>query len=607
MNDTHEAGSRQLQTSFMGDIREDIQYLGLTMMDIGWIFAATLFIGGVPFLFPMGIIFNLIWLVFVFIMAVIARYLQWPYRFKRWYRYVRGIQAGTGRDLPSWLGVEPNSWLYQSGPIWHMVVRIQAPPWQTATWDQKRQRIQGYEWFVRACMNERIEAALSSEQLPDYRWEMWNAKAKQASFSDGLSQLTNRRLNRWQQQAWTREALCSEYTLRLSIHERELRRFEREGEPNGASKEELQRYRTLADLREMKDLILTTLEECGHRCTLVSGYAVAELHARQWDPFTWSAWKSVQGDWEEERTEPTHEEVKQGLEQRARWFARTRETKTGRGKKRPVRRLMLRVCARFHRVGRRIWGPWLRLRNLWQPSVSILEQEPCPDAQPSVGLRLELVPTQDPPQEGLYPILLFTSPAPTGKSFLAANLAVANASLAFPIALIDLSPDRGTLTVVNPIQSEQVERWRMYTSRVAPGLTVAVPDLDVGTPRVEDVTAHILGQAKHKRVVVDLPWHYPDRPALLGLGHPIAVIDSDYHHWTQWERVTAHWEGEVWQSQDELDMQSMVLDRFGCKVTRRFPTFPTARQRLFQGRPLALDPEVKAMFFWPAKKEVEPC
>jgi hypothetical protein len=607
MNGSQEAEDRHLQTSFMGDIREDIQYLGLTMADIGWIFAATLFIGGGPFLFPLGILLKLAWLVLVLAVSVTARYVQWPYRFQRWYRYVRGNPTGTGRELPSWLGITPNGWLVQSGPVWHMAIRIQAPPWQTATWNQKRQRIQGFEWFIRACMNERVEVALSSELLPDYRWEIWDAKAKQASFSEGLSQLTNSRLKRWQQQASSREAQRSEYTLRLSVHEKELKRFEREGEPEGASKEELQRYRTLADLREMKELVLAALEASGHSCTLGSGYTIAEWLARQWDPFTWSAWKSVQGDWEEEHPELIDEEAKQGLGQRARRFAYPRNTV---GRKLRLKRMMLRVRARFRRAGRKTGSLWLRLRNLWQPPRTFTpEQEPCPDSVPSsIALRAEQpVATDNGPPCGWVPMVLFTSPAPTGKTFVAANLAVANASPAFPIVLIDLSPGQGCLTIVNPVQSEQIGRWRVYTSRIAPGLTVGVPDLDLGTPRLGEMVDYILGQSAYQRVVVDLPWHYPDRQALLDLGFSIAVIDSDYHHWTQWERATGHWAGEVWQNQDEVEMQPLVLGHFGCNIARRIPTFPAARQRLFQGRPLAQDPELKAMLIWPAKKEGGPC
>ncbi|WP_164815290.1 hypothetical protein, partial [Paenibacillus macerans] len=58
-----------LQASMMGDIREDIQFLGLTIKDIGWIIGLTLIIGGFPFTLPAPFWLKLFWMIVVFIVS----------------------------------------------------------------------------------------------------------------------------------------------------------------------------------------------------------------------------------------------------------------------------------------------------------------------------------------------------------------------------------------------------------------------------------------------------------------------------------------------------------------------------------------------------------
>ncbi|WP_163860420.1 hypothetical protein [Paenibacillus elgii] len=595
MNDRREQEGQLLQASFMGDIREDIQYLGLTMGDIAWIFGGTLVLGGLVFILPIGFVIKLVWLVVVFVFAALSRYLQWPYRFKRWRRYKFGRRSGTGEDLAEWLGVDPEGWLYKSGYVWHIVLRLQAPPWQTATIAQQCVRVQGYERFLRACLTERVEVAVSSEQVPDFRWEIWNMKRNRPSYSEGLTRITERRLARWQQQARTREAQRTEYTMRLSINEKTLTRLEREDEPPELSKEELKRHRTLADLRERKDLVMSILEDSGHTYTILSGYSVAELNGRQWAPFTWAEWKAMEGTWDDE--EDNDLQSTPGL-------VLTEEPKRLRGKAWKWQRRRKRMIVWIYRTYRKIKDRVIQLLPK-KPKEQVRSEEVIELREPAPEALLAPVSSRD---ESVPRVLLFTSPSSTGKTFLASNIAVASSTAEQPVALVDLSPDFGTLTLVNPIAADiSKELWRCFSSRTVPGLTVWAPDLEKGLPVAEEIAEHIRALAETQRVVVDMPWQFPKRHALFELGLPIAVIDSDYHHWTQWERIGTTWPGEVWQNQNEIDMQMLVEELFSLPISRRFPTYPQARQRLYQGRPLALEPEVQETFYWPKGKGGEAC
>lgn len=190
-----------LRASFMGDIREDVQFLGLSLGDIGWIVGTTLVIGGFPFLLPLPVVFKMAWIAAIFMLSTFGHMLKWPYRMKRYIHDQQQKKDGTGEDIGSFLGVEEDGWLYRSGKTLHVVSSLTAAPWRTAVFAQKRSRIGGFEQFLRAIVQEGFSAQISAEQIPDVRHELWNEKRSRLAASEGIQQMKLNRLEMWERLA----------------------------------------------------------------------------------------------------------------------------------------------------------------------------------------------------------------------------------------------------------------------------------------------------------------------------------------------------------------------------------------------------------------------
>ncbi|PWW01208.1 hypothetical protein DFQ01_11098 [Paenibacillus cellulosilyticus] len=604
-----------IRSSFLGDIRDDIAFMGLKLEDFGWIIGMTLMVGGMPFLFsvivPISIWFKLLWLVGTFVATSLGRYLQWPYKRRRWFRYIRLPKDNNGGNFMQWLGATEDSWLYRSRNVWQMVIRVQAPPWRTAIVMEKRKRLAGFESFLRTCVMEGFEADFTAEQMPDYRHDVWNIKQQRTVATEGIRKLRDARYNRWLRQARSplfeegqtlqaMQARRSEYILRLSIPEYKLTIRQRSGESVDATKEELRRSRLLADLRERKDRVLSVLENSGHSCTLLSGYAVDEITGRWWDRSSWQSWKHANGSWEEEEEEdapaiPLSKLSEQKADEQeavtvskeslfVRWIRGIRASGSAaiRG---------LQVIVRRARLPRRKVSTHQMEEEI---SQLLMDTEPSVDAE-SADAEAPIQPIKI---CTAGPIVL-TSPTSSGKTFLACNIAVASSSPALSVWVIDLTPDKGSLAVMNPLQSHSSGSFEGWTSRNTPFVTVYTIGKQTSSLSLDEVLSLVDDGVKAGHAVfIDMPWSYPDREQIVAQMGAVAVVDTDYHHWMQWEQLQVKGITAVWLNMcdDDVDWSSTIKEYFGLPIERRFPWYAQARKRLYQGRPLALEDEFRSTF-----------
>jgi hypothetical protein len=604
-----------LRTTLMGDIREDIQFVGLTIWDLCWIVVGNLLFGLTFSFLPINFILKVILIILTFVGMFLFRFLKIPYRWKRLRRYHKEPKAGDGSQLGETLGVEPDGPFYRSGKQWFMVFQVDAPPWNAAVYSQKRNRVLSFGEFLRACMLSHVDVLISWDQSPDYQWGIWESKKKNVSAHAGIEKIKQRRLAYFEGKAAQGEALRTNYYLRLSVNETQLPLQEREGEA-GLTKEQIHRKRILGDLKELKNKLQAILLRGEHRTTPLSGFAVTEALATQWDPISWQAWKATQGTWDLEPeslpAEPAQkkkEKQSEGPIQERFYLAALRNIAT-KLKKNPLKALWLFIRKRKGAIRKRIKGkeenPSSPIHfQITQPTSSdeVKFQISTPVEEP-ITFQLNK-PAEDParktesdqtkPQESWEGEIYFlTSPAPTGKSFLTGNIAVAHAKQGKTVTVLDLSADAGVLTYLNLAFRSKDDHWEKYGSRFLPGLALYRLIYD------HTLTAHTVAselkqwQQNSDLVLVDLPWNHPWRTELSPCGKTAAVIDSDYHHWLQWEKAieSGEWEGEIWLNQDEkeVNVRNLIRDRWNrMEPDQCFPHFSGARRSLYQGRPLAMD------------------
>ncbi|ULO07150.1 hypothetical protein H1230_30145 [Paenibacillus sp. 19GGS1-52] len=654
--DQQEREDELLRASFMGDIREDVQFLGLSLTDIGWIVGTTLVIGGFPFLVPFPVMFKMTWIVVIFMVSTLGHMLKWPYRLKRYIHDVQQKKEGTGEDLGSFLGVEEDGWLYRSGKTLHVVSSLTAAPWKTAVFAQKRTRIGGFEQFLRALVQEGFSAQISAEQIPDVRHDLWNQKRNRPAASEGIQQMKLNRIEMWERLARTGKALRSEYTLTLTTSESKIKVRERADEPADLNPEELKRFRLLSELQEKKDRVLNTLtSHGGHSTTLLSGFSLPEILGRWWDRTTWEAWKMDEGSWaepslsiefEESDQQKEQEEVEVGGQAEERSIFSPSLVKFMQGEpegdeteaegipeineKAPPAPLVieegipesfglsklklrrwpmakwLQSCKKGFSILRTKWKHVIlpRFRN-WARSCRVgwhnfrtrKGEVPAIALEPKQkglteeeGLQQTLSITGP---KGLQGIVLLTSPVPSGKSFLAANLGVAASLSGSRVSIVDISPDRGTRTVLNPLkQPSELDAWEIGSGKAADWLLFT----PTGYPSLQQLEQLLQSRAAVDGLVIaEIPWNYPEREALMQRYRSVAVMDCDYHHWLRFTDAASCWEGEFWLNQSTPEMASkmasLLKEQYQQCYAAVYPYFPAAAYGLYQGRPLALDPE----------------
>ncbi|GGG06348.1 hypothetical protein GCM10010912_58690 [Paenibacillus albidus] len=633
-----------LRASFMGDIREDVQFLGLSLRDIGWIVATTLVIGGFPFLVPFPVVFKMTWIVVIFMVSTVGHMLKWPYRVKRYIHDVQQKKEGTGEDIGSFLGVEEDGWLYRSGKTLHVVFSLSAVPWKTAVYGQKRTRVGGFEQFLRAIVQEGFSAQISAEQIPDVRHELWNEKRNRPAKSEGIQQMKQNRIEMWDRLARNGEALRSEYTLTLTTSESKINIREREDEPADLNPGELKRFRLLSELKEKKDRVLNTLTaHGGHSTSLLSGFSLPEILGRWWDRTTWESWKMAEGTWAEpslsEEFEDLEEQEEQAVERSifspslAKSIhdepmedeledAKSSEIKEEEhflplvveevllNSRMSKKERWLRSCKKGFSSLKKTWSDsilpllnkWTRICRLeWQKfrKRKVVDPDELVEEMleelPGEEVLQTILPRTEQLRKGLQGIVLLTSPVPSGVSFLAANLGVAASLSGSSVSIVDLSKDQGTKTVLNPLKHPlDLEGWDTWSGKATDWL-LFTPMCYPSLMQVE--------QLLHRRVVEDglviaeIPWNYPERETLMQRYRSVAVVDCDYHHWLQLKEAVSRWEGEFWLNRSTPEMTSKMIsllkEQYKQSFAEVYPYFPAADYCLYQGRPLALDPALR--------------
>ncbi|MGC5327006.1 hypothetical protein, partial [Brevibacillus sp. SYSU BS000544] len=287
-----------LITSLLGDIRADISFLGLTLWDLVWIVVQTVLCGAILSFMPLNIFLKLILGVIGVVFIFLNRFLQFPYRRKRSKRYRKEAKSGTGEKIGEILNVEADGPFYKSGREWQIAFRVKAPPWNEALFSHKKRRIISFAKFLRACMQRHVKVMISTEQSPDFHWDVWNSKRQKNAATHGIQKLKLQRLDYFESLARTqkKETKQTTYYMGLSVNEIRLPRQERDGE-EGLEKTQIERRRIIEDLKEIRNLT-DILQEGNLLCTTISGFSVTEAVARQWAPLSWNAWKAAQGNWE---------------------------------------------------------------------------------------------------------------------------------------------------------------------------------------------------------------------------------------------------------------------------------------------------------------------
>lgn len=632
----------------MGDIREDAEVFGMKLKDLISIMVLTLGIGLLPFLLPLPTLFKICWVLGVFVIVSVAHLLRMPYRLRRLYIDKRYQKAkGIGASLEDLLGMQEDGWFYTSkkGNVIQILYEIKAPPWATSTLGQKRIRIQHNASFIRACLKEKFRIDLFSEQIPNYQHEIWDRKQAQKTASLGIEKLKHDRIAMWSNLVENGEAKRSVYVLRLTIHKSDLAGKQREDEPADLSKEELKRYRMVAELREKQARVLSILEQSGHSYSLLSGYALTELLARAWDYQAWRTWKNQRGDWAEE----LHEEPERWLEAEQEAAVASTDidedatlsdvstdkqaVKEKRHTRVALMKLVRRIGTQLARLIHRVRALRWRKKPVTVVTEATTEQHDIPSLEEGMSAHVEandahlaadqvahdnMSLQQDRPHDvsdirhtstaqdatvlGAHAdrlaspreeqLWLLTSPAATGKSFLCINVAVAMSSYDQPVHVVDLSPDQGCKTLLNPLpMQEEHEGWRSYLSKHAPGLTLWLPEAEIGLDP-NRIRKHLQELAQSALTLVELPWHYPDHAAICTIGQPIAIVDSDYHHWLMWERVAASWSHPVWLNGMDQELEkvySALITEAGWSPAYQavYPFVAQARTWSYQGVPAA--------------------
>lgn len=645
----------------LGDIRDDVEFLGFTLTDILWVIGSSLIIGGFPFLLPVSVVFKLGWFLFVVFISLLARRFKWSFKLKRAYYDIKQAKSGSGEQMEELLGVKADGWFYRSNLQIHVVVGLTAPPWDTAVLSKKKSRLGDFENFIRACVREGFELSISSEQINDFRHDIWNAKRNKEVATPGIEKLKQNRIEQWEQFTYDNssgfQARRSEYTLRLSIYEGKVVARERDDEPEGLDKVELKRFRLVSELREKVNRTLGVLDPSGHRWFLLSGFSTPEAIGRWWDRVSWEKWKASEGTWDESDESIQEEAQNEQLDQinevpdspLAEETHITEAYEKTDGEQDPEQdpeqyleilqqaftaissnhiqsadvedkeeiiedSLILSSIKTEKKTSKDLLASIIRFRTFITSMVAMVSEyiktsykrrriavEGSFERGGEVDVQSNDV--EEKQCSTLKGVHLITSPTTSGKSFLSTNVAVANSSLEAPIALIDLAPDLACYTLLNPVakKSERIQ-WETWCSPNAPGLILFTPKQ---YPLVQEVLDLIENcRQSYSAVLVDLPWMYPGRNELK-LYYPMtAVVDSDYHHWTIWEKeISEHGTDgitDIWLNQTDSHMQFRMNDlikrSFGQSASKIFPCYHEAVKWIFEGRPFAINSQYRESF-----------
>ncbi|ARR10728.1 hypothetical protein [Paenibacillus bovis] len=662
----NESSQDIMQVDIMGDIREDVKVLGLGLVDVLWILVTTVVIGFIIFSLPIGIIEKMIYTAAIAIGTLIFRWMEIGYRLKRFKHDVYGPEDGEGDELAALLGVEEDGSFYRSGNDIQMVLNVQVPPWMHEKRSKQIRRIAAFEQFQRACLIEGFEVDIMAEQIPDYQHAIWNDHRERTYATEGIRQLSLNRIQRQELQARQGYARRSVYTFMLRIPEFRIKGRQRDDEPEGVSKAELHRHRMIAELMEKQKRVVSSLEMTGHRVEQVAGFVVPEILGRTWAKFSWSEWKAKQGGWaepevaeleeEEEELAITYEnlayqtfpeseeepvsnqkevtELEEDSYEELVAIATGEEIPDSDDPKPETEKLkkgvsfihlwsiLMQYLRRFlTKAKEEVAAVQQRIRQAQKVRVSKKQQRNEQQAMESTSSEPQEYTSIDSEEEEvildyiqsseLEGVFWLTSPVSGGQSFLAANIAAARALQGQPVTLIDLSVDRGTVTLINPRLdadapvSIKFEHWiseqiKLRDQRL---LRVITPRVELlSYPTTAEIIELIEQQREYGLVLIDLPWHFPDAEQIRSRYPGAGIIDSNYHHWLRWEEEVTHWEHDLWLNQVDAEMevhfQKLIAEQYKRPASAVFPLFQLASKYVYMGRPLAVSGRFRSYFMF---------
>lgn len=663
---TEQKRKELLRAYFMGNVREDIELLGLNMKDV-IIITLTSMVGiFIVFLIKFPFIISLLLFFGVVALVAASRWLRWIYRIIRFFIEVYSDTEGEGEDIGEYLDIVEDGWMYRSDKSWNIILKVeppQSPSWEHNIITQQREQLGSFENMLRVAFSEKMTVEIHAEQIPDFRYELWDHMHQKKAASEGIKDLRQGRLALWETFVDDGFANTSEYTMRLTINDVGLVLIERDDEPEHLSKSELKRFRTITAIREKVERVMSSLEDGGHTYSVMTGYHTPEVIGRFWDYYAWLEWKRNGSNWTETEwiDEPEHvvqlgdaidisllkseleeersmtdenrlHQVEDGMDdQTYEAMIDTVMPSTNQSNVEVEEQETVEKANRWHALYRlflRVWS-WIRLcgiqvfsktnsgitsirvyrktRQLQKMDQQVVGSKE--DTAEPVTVSIDHVAPVG--QLYLNPTTILTSAVPSGKSFLAVNIGVASALESQPVTIIDLSPDQGTITVLNSLlHEERMEGWRVWTTSRVSGLEIWVPTLEVSPhPAVDELIELIKHQQQKTTVIIDMPWSYPDRDLLSEQFSTVNIIDSDYHHWLQTKRYMDGFKGELWMNQVPTHMvkslTQMIRERWDYPITAIFPVFQSAAEFLLQGTPLAIDQQHRSFFVATMKEEME--
>lgn len=649
-----------MEVGIHGDVREDVKVMGLGLSDVLWIAIITIGFGFIVFTMPIGFVIKMIVTISLFLSSLLWRWLEIGYRLKRFKHDVYSADDGLGEEMDELLGVQEDGIFYRSGNDIQLILQVQVPPWMHAKRNEKISRVAAFEAFLRACVIEGFDAEILSEQIPDFQHGIWNYQRSRSYASEGIQKLSLARVVRQEKQAHEGQARRSQYTISLRIPEFRIKARQRDNEPSDVSRAELHRHRMVAELLEKQKRVCSSLQGTGHRIERVAGFVMPELLARTWAPLSWINWKANQENWQEPieefsdaiipyeqldytiypdqeeepvTTRPTEEveeldaESYEQLVQIAKGESLAEESETDVQKRKTLSDIwVLLVQAMMKLVNKgkeelQALRMKLKRSSNEKPVVETDVEESSTEAETDMISSVPWNTDQDDDTEDiildyvqsheLNGVFWLSAPISAGQSFLATNVAAARALQGQRVTLIDLSVDRGTITLVNPKIntdapiSSKFEYWvsEQIKRRNQRLLHVVTPVVDVlSYPTVDEIISVIEEHKQYGLVLIDLPWYFPGAEQLR-LRYPGAgIIDSNYHHWLQWVKEADTWSHDLWLNQVDSEMeerfQSLIKIQFKRPASAVFPLFQAASKYSYSGRPLAFSGQYRSYFMF---------
>ena len=546
-----------LQAPTPGDIKEDVQYLGLTIKDLVVTVIGSLLMMSLTLLLPMSGLIRLFTVLTAFFAMLFYCYAKVAYRIKRRKHFISERKEGTGVEIGSLLGVEADGAFYRSGNRWHITFAVTPPPWSLAVAQQKKSRVHSFGEVLRYCAEKKIAVAVFEERVPDFQHDMWEKKQKKTSQNEKVEKMKHRRIAHFQRRIDSGVATKKEFHLTLEIDETELPNYKVTNR---------NRDKIIENIREIITTVESILQRSAHNPVIISGYTIPEIVGRQWAPFTWERWKQAGGKWDSD--EP---DVLVSVQQKPITDQRKFHKSISKIRFKDIvekLRFPVKTSGKHKQTGETSKVPKEEKKNKKTAAPQ--------DTHVRTGDILKEI------------ALAFTSPAPTGKSFIANNVAAAYSTISNAVYVIDLSPDRAALTYLNPIFQMNREGWGFYACRNMPAITVMVPETE------EAALDILIDHLKEPGVVkvLDLPWDHPWKEDIQQYTQTVIIFDSDYHHFLSFQENPEHKNSVIWwNKQDEHYRMNGLLKELGLSAAKQFPVYHGIAKNLWYGKPFVLDDE----------------